>query len=99
MKRLAIISALLLFASPASAVLICGNDDQQHGIWHTGELPTSLQSVDTSSTGLWCDATGDELSYIKHNFSGLRMRLGPDLSGVTQGSWQGDDAAFIINNL
>jgi len=37
------------------------------------------------------------LTYAKANFSGLRLRTGKTAAGVMR--WEGDDAAFILNNL
>ena len=101
MKSIASASALLFLslASPAHALLICGNDDtHESATWRIGDSPAALQSIDTTGA-VWCDASGQELNYIEHGFTGLRMRLGHDLAGVNVASWENDDAVFILNNL
>jgi len=89
--------ALLVASFPASAVLLCANDDyDQHGYWYVGQS----QSFTLDTIGdLWCEATGAELTYIQRNFSGLRMRTGKNTEGGVMVIWEGADAAFIINNL
>ena len=96
MKRILAV-ALLVVSFPASAVLICANDDYaEHGSWYVGQLQTF--EIDTVGD-VWCEATGAELTYIQRNFSSLRMRTGKNSQGGVVVIWEADDAAFIINNL
>lgn len=89
---------LLIFSTHASAGLVCGNDTyNEHGVWYVGQsADDAFGQVDTVGD-VWCYATGAELTYIKTNFSGLRLLTGKTPPGVMW--WQGDDAAFILNNL
>jgi hypothetical protein len=89
---------LLAISTHANAVLTCGNDTySEHGQWYVGQdADTALGSIDTDGV-VWCVATEAELTYIKQNFSGLRLRTGRN--PAIQQWWSGDDAVFIINNL
>lgn len=88
--------ALLAASFSASAVLVCANDTYgEHGSWHVGEPTTQLDQVDLADD-VWCEASGAELAYVQHNFSGLRARLGKSVASVM---WSGDDAIFILANL
>jgi hypothetical protein len=95
MKRILAI-ALLAASFPASAALVCGNDDWgQIVTWRIGD-----QRPDIETDGaFWCVATGAELKYVQQNYTGLRMRLGRTLQGSVYMDWDVEDAAFIINNL
>jgi hypothetical protein len=96
MKRILAI-ALLAASFPASAVLVCANDDfDEHGSWYVGQ--TNTFAIDTTGD-VWCEASGSELTYIQRNFPGLRMRTGKNADGYVLITWEGADAAFIINNL
>jgi len=95
MKRVLLL-VLIAFSTQANAVLVCGNDTYaEHGQWYVGQSPDdTLGQVDTFGD-VWCYATGNELSYLRNNFTGLRInRANPSLQW-----WQGDEAAFILNNL
>jgi hypothetical protein len=100
MKRLIAI-ALLAASFPASAALVCSNDEyDEHGIWRVGDAAGVLDQIDGSpSDAVWCQASGAELAYIKKNFSGLHGRNGTSLDGVTVITWSGADAVFILDNL
>ena len=94
----ALLLLLLAFSTHASAVLVCANDTySEHGQWYVGQsADTAFGQIDTVGD-VWCYATAAELSYVKTNFSGLRLRTGKTAAGVMR--WEGDDAAFILNNL
>ena len=94
----AVLLLLLAFSTRASAVLVCANDTySEHGQWYVGQsADTALGQIDTFGD-VWCYATDAELTYIKGNFSGLRMHTAK--TAVNLMWWQGDDAAFILNNL
>jgi hypothetical protein len=98
MKR---ILALALFVAsfPASAALVCANNDYaEYAVWRIGQSADVLFAVDTDGA-VWCEASEAELGYIQKTFAGLRWHNGKDLSGNAVIFWQGDDAAFIIDNL
>jgi hypothetical protein len=89
---------LLAFSTHASAALVCANDTyDEQGVWYVGQSTVdALGQIDTVGD-VWCYATGAELAYIKSNFSGLRLLTGRTPPGLMW--WQGEDAAFILNNL
>jgi hypothetical protein len=97
MKRI-ILFLLIAVSTHANAVLVCGNDTYgERGQWYVGQsVDATLGQVDTFGD-VWCFATADELSYIKNNFTGLRLRNGRTNSNLEW--WQSEDAAFILNNL
>jgi hypothetical protein len=97
MKRI-LLFLLIAVSTQANAVLVCGNDTYaEHAQWYVGQsADATLAQIDTFGD-VWCYATADELNYIKNNFSGLRMRNGR--ANPTLEWWQGEDAAFILNNL
>ena len=90
---------LLAFSTHASAVLVCANDTySEHGQWYVGQsADATLGQIDTDGI-VWCYATGAELAYVQRTLTGLR---GVSTSSKTAGEiwWEGDDAAFILNNL
>ena len=94
----ALLLLLLAFSTHASAVLVCANDTySEHGQWYVGQsADTAFGQIDTVGD-VWCYATATELSYVKTNFSGLRLVTGRTSPGIMW--WQGDDAVFILNNL
>jgi hypothetical protein len=98
MKRILLV-LLVAVSTHANAVLVCGNDTfSEHGQWYVGQsADDTLGQIDTFGD-VWCYATENELNYIKNNFAGLRMRNGRTNPSLLQW-WQGDDAAFILNNL
>ncbi len=103
MKRPLTLVALAIaaaFAAPnANAVLTCANDTQGLGAqWHVGER-YPFNGVDSETGTRWCMASGQELVYIQNRFTGLRGRVGKQLDGSTEIWWQGEDAAFILDNL
>jgi hypothetical protein len=100
MKRILAI-ALLAASFPASAALVCANDEySETGVWRLGDAATVLDQIDSSpSDAVWCQASGAELAYIKKNFTGLHGRNGTSLDGFTLSTWSGADAVFIIENL
>jgi hypothetical protein len=77
---------------------VCANDTyDEHGQWYVGQSANdAFAQVDTIGD-VWCYATDAELTYIKGNFSGLRLRTGKTAVGLMW--WQGEDAAFVLNNL
>src|ERR1051326_1936157 len=97
MKRILLL-LLIAVSTHANAVLVCGNDTYaEHGQWYIGQsADATLGQIDTFGD-VWCYATDNELNYVKNNFSGLRMRNGR--TAPTLEWWQGEDAAFILNNL
>ena len=97
MKRILLLM-LVAVSTHANAVLVCGNDTYgERGQWYVGQsVDDTLGQIDTTGD-VWCFATAEELNYIKTNFSGLRMRNGR--TNPTLEWWQGEDAAFILNNL
>jgi hypothetical protein len=97
MKRILLL-VLIAFSTHANAVLVCGNDSfSEHGQWYVGQsADDALGQIDTFGD-VWCYATENELAYIKNNFTGLHMRNGRTSPSLEW--WQGDDAAFILNNL
>jgi hypothetical protein len=100
MKRILAI-ALLAASFPASAALVCSNDEySETGVWRVGDAATVLDQIDSiPSDAVWCQASGAELTYIKKNFTGLHGRNGTSLDGFTLSTWSGADAVFIIENL
>jgi hypothetical protein len=96
MKRILLLM-LIALSTNANAVLVCGNDTySERALWYVGQsADDALGQVDTFGD-VWCYATENELTYIKNSFTGLRIRnrASPALQW-----WQGDDAAFILNNL
>jgi hypothetical protein len=93
---------LLLFASRASAVLICTSEDDDGGVsgaiqyatWYVGQ---ALPSLDVGPQQfVSCAANGAELTYITTKFTGLPMRG----NGVGRTIlWRGEQASFILDNL
>ena len=94
----ALLLLLLAFSTHASAVLVCANDTyDEHGQWYVGQsADAALGQIDTVGD-VWCYATGAELNYIKNDFTGLHLRTGAKTIDLMW--WQGEDAAFILNNL
>jgi hypothetical protein len=94
--------ALLLFASHASAVLVCTSEDVDGGVsgaiqyatWYVGQ---PLPSLDVGSEQfVSCAANGAELTYITTKFTGLPMRGNGTGRTIL---WRGDPASFILDNL
>jgi hypothetical protein len=99
--------ALLLFASQASAVLVCTSADDNYddpdggapgtinyAYWYVGQPGPDLNVGPEQF--VTCAANGAELDAIKARFVGLPMR------GNTTGRtiiWRGDAAVFILDNL
>jgi len=100
MKRILAI-ALLAASFPASAALVCANDEYgEHGVWRVGDAADVFDQIDSSpSDAVWCQASGAELTYIKRNFTGLHGRNGTSLDGFTLTTWSGAEAVFILDNL
>ncbi len=100
MKRILAI-ALLAASFPASAALVCANDEYgDRAIWRVGDAANVLDQIDGSpSDAVWCWASGAELTYIKKNFTGLHGRNGTSLDGFTLTTWSGAEAVFILDNL
>ena len=95
MKRILLL-ALVAISTQANAVLVCGNDTYaEHGQWYVGQsADDALGQIDTFGD-VWCYATGNELNYIRNNFSAIHInKANPGLQW-----WQGDEASFILNNL
>jgi hypothetical protein len=94
--------ALLLFASQASAVLVCTSEDDgggvsgaiQYATWYVGQ---PLPSLDVGpGQFLSCAANGAELTYITTKFSGVPMRGNGTGRTIL---WRGELAGFILDNL
>jgi len=79
----ALLLLLLAFSTHASAVLVCANDTyDEHGQWYVGQsADTAFGQIDTVGD-VWCYATATELSYVKTNFSGLRLVTGRTSPGI-----------------
>jgi hypothetical protein len=99
--------ALLLFASHASAVLVCTSADDnyddadggapgtiQYATWYVGQ-PTPSLDVGAEQF-VSCAANGAELTYITTKFTGLPMRGSGTGRTVL---WRGESATFILDNL
>ena len=95
----ALLLLLLAFSTHASAVLVCANDTyDEHGQWYVGQSADAALGQIATVGDVWCYATDAELTYIKGNFSGLRMHTAAK-TAVNLMWWQGEDAVFILNNL
>jgi hypothetical protein len=97
MKRILLL-LLIAVSTQANAILVCGNDTYaERGQWYVGQSADAMLGQIDTFGDVWCYATDNELSYIKSNFTGMRMRNGR--TNPTLEWWQGEDAAFILNNL
>lgn len=98
-KTLLAVCLTLAVSAPASAALMCVNETyDEYANWHIGEPHPDIPT----EGALWCVATSAELAYIQRHYTGLRSRIGATTQGGNGNSviiWQGDDAAFILDNL
>jgi hypothetical protein len=63
----------------------------QHAVWHVGE-PTSNSRLWNASE-ITLQADGDELEYIRHNFSNV------PIANKRVVRWHGEFARFIATNM
>ena len=98
MRRACLCAVLLLISLSANADLECANSETNHqATWLVGQDPNVMGgvSVDVNyESHLVCLAWGNEKTYLKNNFPGLKWR-----NNQSTLIWQGDEARFIINNL
>lgn len=85
---------LLLYSMNAHAILICIDNDGTELRWQVGQYFDGL-----NHTPIFCLADGAELTHIRRQFIGIRIRSGTSTMGNNQVLWTGDDAQFIVDNL
>jgi hypothetical protein len=96
---IAAIATLGACSSAAQAALVCENFTYgEYAVWRIGDSSAVLDQIDTDGD-LICYAMGNELTYIQRHLVGLRGRMGLAINGDNAVQWQGDDAAFILENL
>ena len=98
MRRTCLFAVLLLISLSANADLECANSEtNQQATWLVGQDPDVMGGVSVdvdNESSLVCLAWGNEKTFLKNNFPGLKWRNNQNTL-----IWQGDEARFIINNL
>lgn len=101
MRRTCLCAVLLLLSLSANADLECANSEtNQQATWLVNQNPDVMGGVSVDvdyESHLVCLAWGNEKTYLKNNFPGLKWRNNQGNQGTL--IWQGDEARFIINNL